>query len=112
MFELASVLFSIADANEFRFARFYIVCEEVVLASLKSPLRLRGDKRRIIDGDTDILIVVSERFSVERDAADMLGVILDRETQADVAAVVQVKRERADIGDLKTVDVSAIIIDD
>ena len=38
MFELASALFSIADANEFRFARFYIVCEEVVLASLKSPL--------------------------------------------------------------------------
>ena len=55
---------------------------------------------------------VSERFSVERDAADMLGVIFDRETQADVAAVVQVKRERADIGDLKTVDVGAVIIDD
>ena len=175
MFELASALFSIADANEFRFARFYIVCEEVALAPLKSPfivcglsdtpvdcqsvaktrnlmpdaarkkyshftlkntsrscthnrfranvylyncpeeispLRLRSDKRRIIDGDTDVLIVVSERFSVERDTADMLGVILDRETQADVAAVVQVKRERADIGDLKTVDVGAVIIDD
>ena len=37
MFELASALFSIADANEFRFARFYIVCEEVALAPLKSP---------------------------------------------------------------------------
>lgn len=42
----------------------------------------------------------------------MLGVIFDRETQADVAVVVQVKRERADIGDLKTVDVGAVIIDD
>ena len=42
----------------------------------------------------------------------MLGVIFNRETQADVAAVVQVKRERADIRDLKTVDVSAVIIDD
>ena len=144
MFELASALFSIADANEFRFARFYIVCEEVALAPLKSPfivcglsdtpvdcqsvaktrnlmpdaarkkfpLRLRSDKRRIIDGDTDVLIVVSERFPIERDAADMLGVIFDRETQADVAVVVQVKRERADIGDLKTVDVGAVIIDD
>ena len=42
MFELASALFSIADANEFRFARFYIVCEEVVLAPLKSPFIVCG----------------------------------------------------------------------
>ena len=55
---------------------------------------------------------VSERFSVERDTADMLRVILDREAQVDVTAVVQVKRECAYIGDLKTVDVSAVIIDD
>ena len=175
MFELPSAIFLIADGNEFRFARFYIVCEEVPLGTPESPLivcvlsdtprglskrgktqnsmsdaarkkyshftlkntsrscthnrfranvylyncpeeisplRLRSDKRRIIDGDTDVLIVVSERFPIERDAADMLGVILDRETQADVAVVVQVKRERADIGDLKTVDVGAVIIDD
>ena len=38
MFELASAMFSIADANEFRFARFYIVCEVVALGALKSPL--------------------------------------------------------------------------
>ena len=31
MFELASALFSIADVNEFRFARFYIVYEEARL---------------------------------------------------------------------------------
>ena len=42
MFELASAVFSIADANEFRFARFYIVCEEVALAPLKSPLIVCG----------------------------------------------------------------------
>ena len=42
MSELASALFSIADANEFRFARFYIVCEEVALAPLKSPLIVCG----------------------------------------------------------------------
>ena len=42
MFELASALFSIADANEFRFARFYIVCEEVELAPLKSPFIVCG----------------------------------------------------------------------
>ena len=42
MFELASALFSIADANEFRFARFYIVCEEVALAPLKSPFIVCG----------------------------------------------------------------------
>ena len=37
MSELASALFSIADANEFRFARFYIVCEEVPLGTPESP---------------------------------------------------------------------------
>ena len=42
MSELASALFSIADANEFRFARFYIVCEAVMLGTLKSPLIVCG----------------------------------------------------------------------
>ena len=37
MSELASALFSIADANEFRFARFYIVCEAVPLGTPESP---------------------------------------------------------------------------
>ena len=38
MFESASALFSIADAGEFRFARFYIVYEEVPLGTPESPL--------------------------------------------------------------------------
>ena len=38
MFELASAVFSIADANEFRFARFYIVCEAASLGTPGSPL--------------------------------------------------------------------------
>ena len=42
MSELPSAMFLIADANEFRFARFYIVCEEVALAPLKSPLIVCG----------------------------------------------------------------------
>ena len=42
MSELASALFSIADANEFRFARFYIVCEEVPLGTPESPLIVCG----------------------------------------------------------------------
>ena len=42
MFELASALFSIADANEFRFARFYIVCEAVPLEALGNPLIVCG----------------------------------------------------------------------
>ena len=37
MFESASAIFSIADAGEFRFARFYIVCEEVPLGTPESP---------------------------------------------------------------------------
>ena len=42
MSESASALFSIADAGEFRFARFYIVCEEV-------PLDLLRDVNTIFD---------------------------------------------------------------
>ena len=34
MSELASALFSIVDASEFRFARFYIVCESTVYKGL------------------------------------------------------------------------------
>ena len=37
MSESASALFSIADAGEFRFARFYIVYEGVQLGRLESP---------------------------------------------------------------------------
>ena len=42
MFETASALFSIADAGEFRFARFYIVCEEVPLGTPESPPIVSG----------------------------------------------------------------------
>ena len=42
MSELASAMFSIADASEFRFARFYIVCEGVMLGTLKSPIIICG----------------------------------------------------------------------
>ena len=42
MFELPSALFSIADGNEFRFARFYIVYEAVPLGTLGSPLIVCG----------------------------------------------------------------------
>ena len=42
MFELASALFSIADVNEFRFARFYIVYEGVQLVRPESPPIVSG----------------------------------------------------------------------
>ena len=42
MFELPSAIFSIADGNEFRFARFYIVCKEVPLGTPESPLIVCG----------------------------------------------------------------------
>ena len=42
MSESASALFLIADAGEFRFARFYIVCEEVPLGTPESPLIVCG----------------------------------------------------------------------
>ena len=48
MFELPSAIFLIADGNEFRFARFYIVCEEVPLGDTRKSahcLRLVGHTR-------------------------------------------------------------------
>ena len=42
MSEAASALFSIADAGEFRFARFYSVCEEVPLGTPESPPIVSG----------------------------------------------------------------------
>ena len=42
MFELPSAIFLIADGNEFRFARFYIVCEAVPLGAPESPLIVCG----------------------------------------------------------------------
>ena len=42
MSELPSAIFLIADGNEFRFARFYIVYEGVQLGRLKSPPIVSG----------------------------------------------------------------------
>ena len=42
MFELPSAMFLIADGNEFRFARFYIVCDEVPLGTPESPPIVSG----------------------------------------------------------------------
>ena len=42
MSELPSAVFLIADGNEFRFARFYIVCEEVPLGTPESPPIVSG----------------------------------------------------------------------
>ena len=67
MSELASALFSIADANEFRFARFYIVCEGVMLGTLKSPIIIcglsdtsRGLSKRGQDTESDVKRSVEE----------------------------------------------------
>ena len=53
MSESASALFSIADAGEFRFARFYIVCEEVPLGTPESP--------PVVSGVSDMHPSVSKR---------------------------------------------------
>ena len=48
MFELPSALFSIADGSEFRFARFYNVCEAAALAATRKSahcLRFVGAHR-------------------------------------------------------------------
>ena len=42
MFELPSALFLIADGNEFRFARFYVVYEGVQLVRPESPPIVSG----------------------------------------------------------------------
>ena len=49
MSELSSALFSIADDNEFRFARFYIVCEAVPLGAPESPLIVCGLRTHLVE---------------------------------------------------------------
>ena len=63
MSESSSALFSIADDGEFRFARFYIVCEAVPLGTLGNPLivcglsdTFRGLSKRVRDTESDAKI--------------------------------------------------------
>ena len=63
MSEPSSALTSIADDGEFRFARFYIVCEEVPLGTPESPLivcglsdTFRGLSKRGRDTESDAKI--------------------------------------------------------
>ena len=70
MSESASALFSIADADEFRFARFYIVCEAVPLGTLGNPL--------IVCGLSDTFRGLSKRgkdteFDAGRGTEEILG---------------------------------------
>ena len=60
MFEPASAIFSIADAGEFRFARFYIVYEEVPLGTPESPLIVCGLSKRGRDTEFDANIQLEE----------------------------------------------------
>ena len=70
MSESASALFSIADAGEFRFARFYIVCEEGPLGTPESPLivcglsdTFRGVSKRGRDTESDAKIRQEEMLT-------------------------------------------------
>ena len=49
MSELPSALFSIADGSEFRFTRFYIVCESVPLGAPESPLIVCGLRTHLVE---------------------------------------------------------------
>ena len=66
MSESASALFSIADAREFRFARFYIVCEEVPLGTPESP--------PIVSGVSDMTRGLSKRGRDTESDADIRSV--------------------------------------
>ena len=59
MSELPSALFSIADGSEFRFTRFYIVCEAVPLGAPESPLIVCGLRTHLVEcpklGKTQII---------------------------------------------------------
>ena len=70
MFELPSAIFLIADGNEFRFARFYIVCEAVPLGTLGNPLivcglsdTFRGLSKRGRDTESDAKIRQEEMYA-------------------------------------------------
>ena len=70
MSELPSAIFLIADGDEFRFARFYIVCEAVPLEALGNPLivcglsdTFRGLSKRGRDTESDANIQQEEMLT-------------------------------------------------
>ena len=71
MFELPSAIFLIADGNEFRFARFYIVCEAMTLGTPGSPLIVCNLRTHLVEysklGKTRII------ENVKHDAARNAG---------------------------------------
>ena len=93
MFESSSALFSIADDDEFRFARFYIVCEAVPLGTLGNPLivcglsdTFRGLSKRGRDTESDAKIRrdemhaffqrIFQMHSIEIEERDVLLILL------------------------------------
>ena len=70
MFEPSSAMTLIAEDGEFRFARFYIVCEAVPLGTLGNPLivcglsdTFRGLSKRGRDTESDAKIRQEEMYA-------------------------------------------------
>ena len=70
----------------------------------------RGE-RCVINGNADILIVVSEGLPEKSDTADMSGIAFHSEPETDVTAVVQMQGGGVHLGNLESIDECSMIID-
>ena len=81
MFELPSAIFSIADGNEFRFARFYIVCEAVPLGTLGNSLIVCGlsdTSCGVLKAWQETQIIVDAKCGMDRNTRILLSKIYRR----------------------------------
>lgn len=68
--------------------------------------------RGVAKADFDILAVIAERFSKDRKSADVPGIVLYSQAEADAAAAVEMEIIDFNVGYFKTVDIGTFLIDD
>lgn len=60
----------------------------------------------------DILAVIAKRFSKDRKSADVPGIVLHSQAEADAAAAVEMEIIDFNVGYFETVDIGTFLIDD
>lgn len=68
--------------------------------------------RGVAKADFDILAVIAERFSKDRKSADVPGIVLYSQAEADAAAAVEMEIIDFNVGYFETVDIGTFLIDD
>ena len=68
--------------------------------------------RGIAKAYLDILTIISKGFSKDRKSADVPGIVLHSQAEADAAAAVEMEIIDFNVGYFETVDIGTFLIDD